>query len=358
MPSPPHRQPWQRRDQRRRHRARQRAPVLGSLGIRRVCRRLAVVGWTAVAQHGLRNREGPAGMVFSRSAEKRWQSGSVHHQKQLWRGQWSSPALATVNGKPQILFATGNGFCYAFEPVDPAVQVVPDRWVTTTLRGPIVYYIDVKGKDTAGLSPAEYAKKFSVISPTCRQHHPGGGQDTRNPQHHRKKHPRQQCAVRCQWRSLYGHGQIVMGGVRQRGERTVNGVGCCMVRSETDNLRSAIINPLRISPGLRRSFAGCHRRSNSWLAYERASRVFHRFKRLVQERLSLSRRSLQETARGLRSAALNRPPSRPSAGIHPTHHPVTSQLSSTKPRRGATTVRSLASRGACLPAVGTARSDD
>jgi len=86
--------------------------------------------------------------------------------EQLWRGQWSSPSLATVNGKAQILFATGNGYCYAFEPVDPAAEVIPDRWVTTTLRGPIVYYIDVKDKDTAGLAPAEYAKQFNVISPT------------------------------------------------------------------------------------------------------------------------------------------------------------------------------------------------
>jgi len=88
--------------------------------------------------------------------------------EQLWRGQWSSPSLATVNGKAQILFATGNGFCYAFDPADPAAQVVPDRWVTTTLRGPIVYYIDVKGKDTGGLTPAEYARKFDVIPSTLK----------------------------------------------------------------------------------------------------------------------------------------------------------------------------------------------
>jgi len=86
--------------------------------------------------------------------------------EQLWRGQWSSPSLATVNGKAQILFATGNGFCYAFEPADPTAEVIPDRWVATTLRGPIVYYIDVKDKDTTGLAPAEYARKFNVISPT------------------------------------------------------------------------------------------------------------------------------------------------------------------------------------------------
>jgi len=88
--------------------------------------------------------------------------------EQLWRGQWSSPSVATVNGKDQILFATGNGYCYAFEPVDPAAKVVPDAWVTTSLRGPIVRYIDVNGKDTAGLSPAEYAKKFNVIPATAK----------------------------------------------------------------------------------------------------------------------------------------------------------------------------------------------
>jgi outer membrane protein assembly factor BamB len=85
--------------------------------------------------------------------------------EQLWRGQWSSPSLATVNGKPQILFATGNGFCYGFEPADPSAKAAPDGWVTTTLRGPIVYYINVEKKDSpAGLSPAEYARKFNLLS--------------------------------------------------------------------------------------------------------------------------------------------------------------------------------------------------
>ena len=84
--------------------------------------------------------------------------------EQLWRGQWSSPSLAMVNGKAQILFATGNGLCYAFEPVDPAAQVAPDCWITTTLRGPIVYFIDVKNKNTAGLAPTEYAQKFNLLA--------------------------------------------------------------------------------------------------------------------------------------------------------------------------------------------------
>lgn len=85
--------------------------------------------------------------------------------EQLWRGQWSSPSLATVNGKPQILFATGNGFCYGFEPVDPAAPVETDKWITQSLRGPIVYFIDVDGKDTGGLTPAQYAAAHRVVPP-------------------------------------------------------------------------------------------------------------------------------------------------------------------------------------------------
>ena len=84
--------------------------------------------------------------------------------EQLYRGQYTSPSLGMVNGRAQILFATGNGVCYAFEPVDPAVQVVPDRWMTTSLRGPIVYFIDVEGKDTGGLSASEYARSIDLLS--------------------------------------------------------------------------------------------------------------------------------------------------------------------------------------------------
>lgn len=84
--------------------------------------------------------------------------------EQLYRGQYSSPSLGVVNGKTQILFATGNGMCQAFEPVDPAVRVAPDRWTTTRLRGPIVYFIDVEGRDTGGLAPAEYARSVDLLA--------------------------------------------------------------------------------------------------------------------------------------------------------------------------------------------------
>ncbi|MHB8902090.1 MAG: PQQ-binding-like beta-propeller repeat protein, partial [Thermoguttaceae bacterium] len=84
--------------------------------------------------------------------------------ERLYRGQYSSPSLGTVNGRSQIVFATGDGVCYAFEPVDPAVPVAPDRWIATSLRGPITYFIDVEGKDTGGLSPSEYARSTDLLS--------------------------------------------------------------------------------------------------------------------------------------------------------------------------------------------------
>jgi outer membrane protein assembly factor BamB len=34
----------------------------------------------------------------------------------IFHGQWSSPSMGLVNGKPQIFFGGGDGFCYAFDP--------------------------------------------------------------------------------------------------------------------------------------------------------------------------------------------------------------------------------------------------
>jgi outer membrane protein assembly factor BamB len=34
----------------------------------------------------------------------------------IFHGQWSSPSLAVVNGKKQILFGGGDGWCYSFDP--------------------------------------------------------------------------------------------------------------------------------------------------------------------------------------------------------------------------------------------------
>ena len=40
--------------------------------------------------------------------------------QRLFKGQWSSPSLCRVGGKPLIIYGGGDGLCYAFEPVAPA----------------------------------------------------------------------------------------------------------------------------------------------------------------------------------------------------------------------------------------------
>ena len=88
--------------------------------------------------------------------------------ERLWRGQWSSPSAATVNGRTQILFATGDGLCYGFEAMAPALHGASDNWITETLRGPIVYYMNVEDKDTAGLTPAQYAEAQHILPPDAK----------------------------------------------------------------------------------------------------------------------------------------------------------------------------------------------
>jgi outer membrane protein assembly factor BamB len=43
-----------------------------------------------------------------------WEDGSPGNN--IMHGQWSSPAYGVVNGQPQVYFAGGDGFLYAFEP--------------------------------------------------------------------------------------------------------------------------------------------------------------------------------------------------------------------------------------------------
>lgn len=81
----------------------------------------------------------------------------------LYRGQYGSPSLGLVNGKTQIFFGAGNGVCYAFEPVDPAAPVPLNQFTTTTLRGPIVKFIDVKHQDVSISSSLQTPSPNSLL---------------------------------------------------------------------------------------------------------------------------------------------------------------------------------------------------
>jgi outer membrane protein assembly factor BamB len=49
----------------------------------------------------------------------------------VFHGQWSSPTVATLNGRDIIVYGGGDGFCYAFEPVTDdgsGVQTLKQLW--------------------------------------------------------------------------------------------------------------------------------------------------------------------------------------------------------------------------------------
>ncbi len=57
-----------------------------------------------------------------------------HISADVFHGQWSSPTLAVVNGKEQIIFGAGDGWCYGFEPIAPGTkaaaqpQILKEIW--------------------------------------------------------------------------------------------------------------------------------------------------------------------------------------------------------------------------------------
>src|SRR5205823_6172011 len=52
--------------------------------------------------------------VNKKTGKVAWQDNSPGDR--IMEGQWASPAYATINGKPQVLFPGGDGWLYSFEP--------------------------------------------------------------------------------------------------------------------------------------------------------------------------------------------------------------------------------------------------
>ena len=62
-------------------------------------RGLAVVGRPTVAEYGLRNREGAAGLVFLREEEQPWRNRSLHHEKRQMGRQARQQDLRQPGGE-------------------------------------------------------------------------------------------------------------------------------------------------------------------------------------------------------------------------------------------------------------------
>ena len=69
--------------------------------------------------------------------------------KNILHGQWSSPAYGVVNGRPQVIFGGGDGWCYAFEP----------------LTGRLIWKFDLNPKDAVWEVGGRGAKSSIVATP-------------------------------------------------------------------------------------------------------------------------------------------------------------------------------------------------
>jgi outer membrane protein assembly factor BamB len=48
--------------------------------------------------------------------------------RRIFLSNWSSPAFATIGGKPMVIFGAGDGFCYAFDPEPQADGTLREIW--------------------------------------------------------------------------------------------------------------------------------------------------------------------------------------------------------------------------------------
>ena len=69
----------------------------------------------------IRAPEAPSLIVLEKSTGRLVAQDDEHIGPNIFHSTWSSPALGTVNGRPLIFFAGGNGVCYAFETVGATV---------------------------------------------------------------------------------------------------------------------------------------------------------------------------------------------------------------------------------------------
>ncbi|NOT00754.1 MAG: PQQ-binding-like beta-propeller repeat protein [Phycisphaerales bacterium] len=64
-------------------------------------------------------------------------------------GQWSSPAYAVINGKPQVVFAGGNGWCYSLEPK----------------TGELIWKFDLNPKDAKYVLGGRGTRSYIIATP-------------------------------------------------------------------------------------------------------------------------------------------------------------------------------------------------
>ncbi|MCY2950617.1 MAG: PQQ-binding-like beta-propeller repeat protein [Planctomycetota bacterium] len=99
----------------------------------------------------------PSIIVLDKKTGQLIATDDAHIGPNILHGEWSSPALATLNGQDQLIFGAGDGRCYAF---DPNPSPGPDgKQILKTL-----WKFDVNPPERRILNgqPVKYPTKFSA----------------------------------------------------------------------------------------------------------------------------------------------------------------------------------------------------
>ena len=65
----------------------------------------------------IRTPDAPSLVVLDKRTGRLLARDNEHIAPNIFHSTWSAPSLATVNGRPLVFFAAGNGIVYAFEPL-------------------------------------------------------------------------------------------------------------------------------------------------------------------------------------------------------------------------------------------------
>ena len=70
----------------------------------------------------IRTPDAPSLVVLDKRTGRLVARDNEHIAPNIFHSTWSAPSMATVNGRPLVFFAAGNGIVYAFEPLPNGVM--------------------------------------------------------------------------------------------------------------------------------------------------------------------------------------------------------------------------------------------
>ncbi|HLX63525.1 MAG TPA: PQQ-binding-like beta-propeller repeat protein [Planctomycetota bacterium] len=98
-------------------------------------------------------------------------------QRQIFHGQWTSPSLGVINGKKQVYFGGGDGFCYALDADTGKTVWKADCVLPTQKKNAkgFIMYPDYKGPSEINATPVLYKNRIYCANGQDPDHGEGVG---------------------------------------------------------------------------------------------------------------------------------------------------------------------------------------